>query len=101
VPAAIGGAACRRGARHHLRLPTEDGETCVELVIDYALAQFNSGGISQNVAARLAAQFAGNLRATLALESQPSPAPLDAGNMLARIIWNHLRRWLRCVFGRD
>lgn len=82
----------------------EDGGTRVDLVVDYALAgalaQFNRGGIVQDAAARVTAQFADNLRAALAAEPLPDAMPLEAGNMLTRVIWDRLRLWLQRLFGR-
>lgn len=83
----------------------EDGGTRVDLVVEYALAgalaQFNRAGIVRDLAARLTSQFAENLCSALAFEApQAKPAPIDAGNMLGRILWFRLRRWLRAFLGR-
>jgi uncharacterized protein len=88
-------------------LADENGATQVDLVVDYtlagALAQFNRGGIVKDLAARLTAQFADQLRAAIAADAPlaPStPAPLDAGDMLIRAIWDRLQRWVRRLLGR-
>jgi uncharacterized protein len=69
-------------------LADQNGGTQVDLVADYALAgalaQFNRGGIARDLAERLTAQFAENLKAALAAETPtPDAAPLDAGQILA------------------
>jgi uncharacterized protein len=83
-------------------LAEENGGTRVDIVVDYALAgalaQFNRGGIVRDLAARLAGQFADNLRTALAAEllpQSPGPRPFDAGNMLMRVIWDRIRHWAR------
>jgi uncharacterized protein len=86
-------------------LAEESGGTRVDLVVDYALAgalaQFNRGGIVRDLAARLTIQFAENLQAALGTEKpQPRAGALDAGNLLIRVVWDRVQRWLRSLFGR-
>jgi carbon monoxide dehydrogenase subunit G len=86
-------------------LAEENDATRVDLVVDYtlagALAQFNRGGIVHDLAGRLTVQFAENFRTALAGETPtPNAAPLDAGQILAGVVWGRLRRWLRQLFGR-
>jgi uncharacterized protein len=86
-------------------LSEEPDGTRVEIAVDYtlagALAQFNRGGIVADLAARLTAQFADNLRAALAAEGpHPAPPPVAAGGLLIAVLWERLLRWLRRRLGR-
>jgi carbon monoxide dehydrogenase subunit G len=85
-------------------LVDDNAGTRVDILADYSLAgtlaQFNRGGIVRDVAQRLTAQFAETLQIALAAVT-PTPAPVDAGKLLARVIWGRLRRWLCALFGRD
>jgi uncharacterized protein len=105
--------------------------TRVEAVVDFALmgalAQFGRGGIVNDLATRLAAEFAGNLERLLAERAVPpapaapshaepptapaaSPppvaapppqaaAPLDAGNLLGAVIWARIKAFFARLFG--
>jgi uncharacterized protein len=75
----------------------EEGGTRVEIALDYTLAgllaQFGRAGIVRDLAARLTAQFAGNLRTALSAEPGPAAAgPLDAAKLVSGVIRNRLRR---------
>jgi hypothetical protein len=52
-----------------------------------ALARFKRGGILEDLTTRLTALFADNLKAA-AEAPVPAPAPLDAGDLLSRLIWD-------------
>ncbi len=99
-------SASRARGSASFALAVDNDGTRVDIVADYmlagALAQFNRGGIVRDLAARLTAQFAENLQIALASETPPpTQARVDAGDMLARVVWDRLRRWLRALFGRD
>jgi uncharacterized protein len=81
-------------------LVEEPGGTRVDIAVDYtlagALAQFSRGGIVEDLAAKLTAQFADNLRAALAAATPPPPAaPVEAGGLLFAVIRERLLQWLR------
>ena len=93
-----------RGSANFAVAP-EPGGTRVDIAVDYtlagALAQFNRGGIVQDLAAKLTAQFADNLRAALATATPPPPAaPVAAGWLLFAVLQDRLWRWLRRLFAR-
>jgi len=93
----------------------DPGSTRVTVEVDYqlagALAQFNRGGIVQDLASRLTAAFAENLKGMIAARQPapaegaetpaPPPAPppqasLDAG----ALIWAMIKGWFARLFGR-
>jgi carbon-monoxide dehydrogenase small subunit len=74
--------------------------TRVQVLVDYALtgalAQFGRPGIVKEIASNIAQQFAANLRARLAgLTEAPPSEPLDAGDLLGRVIRGRVKR----IFG--
>jgi carbon monoxide dehydrogenase subunit G len=77
-------------------LAEEDGGTRVDITVDYTLAgmlaQFGRGGIVRDLAARLTAQFADNLRTALAGEAPAPPAPTDVGKLVLGAVRDRLRR---------
>jgi carbon monoxide dehydrogenase subunit G len=88
-------------------LAKENGATQVDLAVDYtlagALAQFNRGGIVKDLAARLTAQFADELKSAITADAPPAastPPPLDAGNIFVTVMWDRLRLWLLRLLGR-
>ena len=90
---------------------TADGGTKVDLVVDYTLtgtlAQFSRGGLVNDLAARLTADFAQALEAALATEAPEAgvaeaPAEtLDAGGLLGAVIWQRIKRFFRRLMGRE
>lgn len=94
------------------------GTTTVTVEVDYqlagALAQFSRGGIVQDLASRLTATFAENLKGMIAARQPapmeatadapaplppPTPSPqasLDAG----ALIWAMIKGWFARLFGR-
>lgn len=96
---------------------TEEGGTRVDLAVDYTLtgtlAQFSRGGLVNDLAARLTADFAQALEAALATEpaeageaptEAPAPAPpqaLDAGGLLGAVLWERIKRFFRRLFGME
>jgi carbon monoxide dehydrogenase subunit G len=68
-------------------LAEENGGTRVDLLVDYtlaaALAQFNRGGIVQDLAERPTAQFTENLETALTKVPPVASAPINAGRMLS------------------
>ena len=102
-----GGSDERGGSRAKGRvayrlLPDASGEaTRVELALDYQLqgplAQFARAGLVRDFVARLVAEFARNLEASLARkgESAEAPvAPLRAGALFWSVLWARLKRLL-------
>ena len=63
------------------------------------LAQFGRGAIVEDLAARLAAEFAENLEAHLRGEAAPAPARLEAGGLVFSVLWARLKAWLASLFG--
>lgn len=107
------------------QLTEENGgqATRVDVTVDYSLAgslaQFGRGGIVNDLASRLTAQFAENLEASLADSSQTDSAgaaagdssgagpadrkpavELDAGGLLLSVLWGRIRRFFARLFGR-
>ncbi len=92
---------------------TSAGGTRVALVVDYtltgSLAQFSRGGLVDDLAGRLTADFAQALEAALAARAPDTPpatatpeAPveaLDAGSLLGAVLWARLKRFFRRIFG--
>lgn len=69
------------------------------------LAQFSRAGLVQDLASRLTAAFAQNIEARLAAGSV-SPAPptvreLDAGSLIAGVLFGRVKRFVGRVFGRS
>jgi carbon monoxide dehydrogenase subunit G len=102
----ISGAGADRGTGSRARgsvafalVEAADG-TRIDLAVDYtlagALAQFGRGGIVQDLAARLTAEFADNLRRALASEAPPeAAAPIAGGRLLAGAVRDRVKRALR------
>lgn len=92
----------------------EGAATRVDLSVDFTLtgvlAQFSRGGIVQEIAQRLTAEFARNLEAQLAkdappaqaavsAEAAPEPAPEPAKELNAlALLWAVLRDWVKGLF---
>lgn len=93
----------------------DPGKTRVTVEVDYqlagALAQFNRGGIVQDLASRLTAAFAENLKRMIAAR-QPAPAegaeapvpppapPAQASLDAGALIWAMIKGWFARLFGR-
>jgi carbon-monoxide dehydrogenase small subunit len=95
------GTRLRTTASFRASEPTS-GQTAIELNVDYvlqgALAQFGRGSVVDAFASELGRQVAANLEARLTGSSPAAePAPLRAGSLLWRVIWQALRR----LFGRE
>jgi carbon monoxide dehydrogenase subunit G len=97
----------------------------VEFSLTGRLAQFGRAGIVNDIATRFTADFAKNLAAALAAEAAPvaasptsspgsdaSPAPprsqpspdlpneLNAGRLIASVLWGRIKAFLKSIFGR-
>ena len=102
-------------------LAEEDGGAATRVEVSVAftlagpLAQFGRGGIVNDLAARLTAEFANNLEARLdsaaaapageaapeAAPAEPAPAPeLDAGALVFSVVWRRIKRFFARLFGR-
>ncbi|MFI5023365.1 MAG: 2Fe-2S iron-sulfur cluster-binding protein [Alphaproteobacteria bacterium] len=96
------GGSRAKGRVAYRLLPEASGQaTRVELALDYQLqgplAQFARVGLVRDFAARLIAEFARNLEASLARkgESAEAPvAPLRAGALFWSVLWARLKRLL-------
>jgi carbon monoxide dehydrogenase subunit G len=94
-----------KGTAQFALAATDEASTEVAITVDYtlsgALAQFNRGGIVQDLAARLTAAFAANLAAALTARqgAEPAPptvtAPLDAGSLIGGVVRDRVRGWLQ------
>lgn len=77
-------------------LAEEGGGTRVTVAVDYALAgtlaQFGRGAIVEDLASRLAGEFAKNLERALSSEAPVTAAPIAAGKLLSAAIRDRLRR---------
>jgi carbon monoxide dehydrogenase subunit G len=96
---------------------TEDGGTRIDLSVDYTLtgtlAQFSRGGLVNDLAARLTADFAQALEAALATGpaaeaevAAEAPAPsapqaLDASGLLGAVLWERIKRFFARLFGKE
>ncbi|HEV2299949.1 MAG TPA: SRPBCC family protein [Stellaceae bacterium] len=87
-----------RGAAHFALAETAGG-TRVTVTVDYTLAgtlaQFGRGAIVENLATRLAGEFAANLERALSAETSVAPAaapPISAGKLISGAIRDRLRR---------
>ncbi len=94
----------------------EDGGTVVDLEVDYTLtgarAQFGRGGLVNDLAQKLTADFAAALERALTdagaetdLDAQSaSPEPqnqaLDAGGLLWAVVWGRIQAFCRRLLGR-
>ncbi|HUP94286.1 MAG TPA: 2Fe-2S iron-sulfur cluster-binding protein [Burkholderiales bacterium] len=81
-------------------------EVDVGFTLTGTLAQFGRSGIVQDIAKRMTAAFAQNLEARLGQPEAGTTAPparardLDAGSLVASVIWNRLKRFLRSLIAR-
>jgi carbon monoxide dehydrogenase subunit G len=124
-----------RGVVSYVLTPEANGSaTAVDIDVDFALtgrlAQFSRGGIVQDLASRLTADFARNLETALKVKNSPQAAevtpagaagaappgmqprpgspsvgasatkPLNAGALLVAVIWTRIRAMLRAIFKR-
>ncbi|HVH74338.1 MAG TPA: SRPBCC family protein [Stellaceae bacterium] len=84
-----------RGEARFALAETGDG-TRVTVALDYTLAgtlaQFGRGAIVENLAARLAGEFAKNLEKALSSEAPVTAAPIAVGKLLSAAIRDRLRR---------
>jgi aerobic carbon-monoxide dehydrogenase small subunit len=92
-----------RGEVHYRLIPENDGRaTRVSILVEYSLqgmlAQFSRASLVQDLGRRLVAEFAENLgrqfRGTGAAAVAPMRAPLQAGNLLWRVLRERLRKLL-------
>jgi aerobic carbon-monoxide dehydrogenase small subunit len=76
----------------------------VHALLTGPLAQFNRGGIVEEVAVRLTGMFAANLEHAMAGGDAARPAgdtaPLGAGALIGGALLARLRAWLKRMFGR-
>jgi len=90
-----------------------DVQVAVEFSLAGQLAQFSRGGIVNDLAARLAQEFARNLQARLDAMAEPAggeaasaqrlrePASeLRAGRLLVSVLWARVRGFFAALFGR-
>ena len=85
-----------RGEARFALAETAEG-TRVTVALDYtlagALAQFGRGAIVENLAARLAGEFAANLERALSSDAPAAAAaPINAGKLISGAIRDRLRR---------
>lgn len=95
---------------------TSPDVTTVAVVVEYqlagALAQFTRGGIVQDLASRLTATFADNLKdmiaarqpalenATADTADLPPPPPAQASLDAGALVWAMIKGWFARLFGR-
>ncbi len=104
-------SATRAKGRVAYRLIEEGGGAATRVEVEVAfslagpLAQFSRGGIVSDLAGRLTAAFAENLQARLDAaaggQAAPAAAKLDAGGLLAAVLWARLKAALAALFGRS
>ena len=88
--------------------PDEGGGSRIDVDVGYALtgmlAQFSRTGLAQDLASRLTAAFAQNLEARLSSGAVGSAPPvvheLDAGSLVAGLLFSRVRRFFGRFFGR-
>ncbi len=93
------GSSIRGEVRFEVGPGAADGETQVDVTVAYvltgALGQFARGGIVNDLAARLTADFADNLRASLEGRQPTSGSgEIAAGSLFFRAIWSYIKRML-------
>jgi carbon monoxide dehydrogenase subunit G len=84
-----------KGEVHFALAETAEG-TRVTVVVDYtlagALAQFGRGGIVEDLASRLAGEFAANLEKALSCDAPVAAPPIRAGKLISAAIRDRFRR---------
>jgi carbon monoxide dehydrogenase subunit G len=91
------GSSVRGEVRFEVGPAARDGETQVDIVVAYvltgALGQFARGGIVTDLAARLTADFADNLRASLEGRAPASGGgEIAAGSLFFSALWAYIKR---------
>jgi len=91
------GSSVRGEVRFEVGSGAADGETRVDVTVVYvltgALGQFARGGIVNDLAARLTADFADNLRASLEGRAPAAGGgEIAAGSLFFRAIWSYIKR---------
>jgi uncharacterized protein len=84
-----------RGGAHFALAEAAEG-TRVTVTVDYTLAgtlaQFGRGGIVEDLASRLAGEFARNLEKALSFDAPVTAPPIRAGKLISGAIRDRLRR---------
>jgi carbon-monoxide dehydrogenase small subunit len=78
-------------------------EVSVAFSLAGPLAQFGRGGIVEDLAARITAEFARNLEARLGGGEDAAPttaAEIEAGSLLFSVLWTRVKTLAAAIFGR-